>query len=46
MKSGGIWEDSGSYAVFQDHIQHQKLNHVFGFYQAPLEHKSHTHEAS
>lgn len=40
MKSGGIWEDSGSCAVFQDHMLYQKLNHVFGFYQAALEHKS------
>lgn len=46
MKSSGIWEHSGSYAVFQDHIQYQKINHVFGFYQAPLQHKSsHTYEA-
>lgn len=46
MKSSAIWEHSGSYAVFQDHIQYQKINHVFGFYQAPLQHKSsHTYEA-
>lgn len=47
MKSSGIWEDSGSCAAFQDKFQYQKLNNVFGFYQAPLEHKSsHTYEAS
>lgn len=47
MKSSGIWEDSGFYAAFQDHIQYQKLSHMLGFYQAPLEHKSsRTYESS